>query len=81
MKKSFFRSKALRLSLVFSGLIAALIIIFVVLFALVIKKNDRKRQSNFLSHTAESVKTILKNVGPDMVTAVSYTHLTLPTKA
>ena len=61
MKKSFFRSKALRLSLVFSGLIAALIIIFVVLFALVIKKNDRKRQSNFLSHTAESVKTILKN--------------------
>ena len=75
MRKSFFRSKALRLSLVFSGLIAALIIIFVVLFALVIKKNDRKRQSNFLSHTAESVKTILKNVGPDMVTESDFVDI------
>ncbi|MDO4505326.1 MAG: hypothetical protein Q4B64_00095 [Spirochaetales bacterium] len=75
MKKSFFRSKALRLSLAFSGLIAGLILIFVLLFALVIKKNDRRRQSDFLSRTAESVRSIVQNVGPDMVTESDFMEI------
>lgn len=75
MKKSFLRSKALRLSLAFSGLIAALIIVFVILFAYVIRRNDRTRQSNFLSRTAESVKDIMEKVGPDMVTESDFMEI------
>ncbi|MCQ2241767.1 HAMP domain-containing sensor histidine kinase [Treponema sp.] len=75
MKKSFLRSKALRLSLIFSGLIATLILVFVLLFAFVIRQNDRKRQSNFLSHTAESARKIIENVGPDMVTESDFMEI------
>lgn len=72
MKKSFYRSKALRLSLFFSCLIASLILIFVILFAFVVRQNDRKRQSNFLSHIAENIRVIANKIGPDKITESDF---------
>ena len=75
MKKHFLKSKALRLSVFFSCVIAALILIFVILFAYVIKQNDRKRQGELLWHIEDSVRDKMQNMGPEMVTDSDFENI------
>lgn len=75
MKRTVLRSKAFRLSIVFSALIAVLILAFVQFFAYVIRTNDRKRQSNFLSSTAESVQAKIVQKGSETVSESDFLEI------
>lgn len=67
MRITVFRSKAFRLAVIFSALIAGIILSFVALFAFGIRQNDRKRQNEFLVQMSKSVKNKAMEKGPENV--------------
>lgn len=77
MKKAVLKSKAFRLAAVFSALIAFLIVSFVLLFILILRINDRKRQGELLLRSADIVEkkvmeTGLSNLGSDDLSEIPY---------
>lgn len=62
MKISLMKSKAFNLAVLFSILIAFIIVVFLSVFAFVLHMNNRKRQYSMISHTVELIKTkVLEN--------------------
>lgn len=57
MRISLIKSKAFRLAVVFSLLIAFIIVGFISIFALVLHKNTRKRQHAMIAHTVDVIKS------------------------
>lgn len=62
MKISLTKSKAFNLAVLFSLLIAFIIVVFLSVFAFVLHMNTRKRQHSMISHSVELIKTkVLEN--------------------